>query len=120
MQKLGQREEQIMHIVWEMKKAFAKEIVDRIPDPKPHYNTIATMAKTLVQKGFLNMVKLGNTYQFSPKISLEEYRQQDLSSIKRKYFGNSIPKMMAHFAKNEKFSDAEIEELIRLIKSNKP
>lgn len=119
MQKLGKREEQIMHIVWELKKAFVKEILEHIPEPQPHYNTVATMAKTLVQKGFLQMEKLGNVYQFSAKVSMEEYRKKDLSSIKQKYFGNSFSKMMAHFSRDEKFTDKEVEELIRLIKSKK-
>jgi predicted transcriptional regulator len=62
---------------------------------------------------------LGNTYQYTPLVSLAEYRQQDVATIKRKYFGNSFTKMITHFAKEENLSDEEIDELVRIIKSKK-
>jgi predicted transcriptional regulator len=45
MVKLAKREEQIMQIFWELRKAFIKELIPEFPDPKPHYNTVATMVK---------------------------------------------------------------------------
>ncbi|MBF9255782.1 BlaI/MecI/CopY family transcriptional regulator [Pontibacter sp. 172403-2] len=119
MQKLGKREEQIMQVVWQLEKAFIKEIMDELPEPKPHYNTIATMVKILTEKGFLSAEKIGNTYQYTPLVPLAEYRQQDVATIKKKYFGNSFTKMITHFAKEEKLSDEEIDELVRIIKSQK-
>ena len=108
-----------MQVIWKLEKAFIREVVAELPNPKPHYNTVATLVKILVKKDFLRSEKLGNTDQYSPKISLEAYRKEDIKNIKKKYFGNSMPKMMAHFAKQEKLSDQEIKELIALIKSKK-
>ena len=108
-----------MQVVWRLEKAFIREIIKELPEPKPHYNTVATVVKILVKKGFLRSELLGNTHQYSPKVHLEDYREKDISDIKQKYFGNSLPKMLAHFAKGEKLSEAEKEELIRLIKSQK-
>lgn len=119
MQKLAEREEQIMQIVWQLGKAFIKDIIEELPEPKPHYNTVATMVKILQKKGFLSAEKLGNTYQYTPLIDLADYRKQDVAIIKRKYFGNSFSKMITHFAREEKFSDAELDEIIRIIKSKK-
>ncbi|AMM51894.1 transcriptional regulator [Rufibacter sp. DG15C] len=119
MQKLGKREEQIMQVVWQLGKAFIKDIIDGLPEPKPHYNTVATMVKILTEKGFLQAEKLGNTFQYSPKVLLADYRQQDMASIKKKYFGNSFANMLTHFAKEENLSDKELDELIQLIKSKK-
>ena len=53
MQKLAKREEQIMQVFWTLEKAFIKEIIPELPDPKPHYNSVATMVKILEDKGFL-------------------------------------------------------------------
>jgi len=117
MKKLTGKEDQIMQVIWKLKHVFIRDIVVQLPNPKPHYNTVATLVKILVKKGFLKSEKLGNTDQYSPKISLEAYRQEDIKEIKKKYFGNSMPKMMAHFAKQEQLSDKEIEELIQIIKS---
>ncbi|PSR56993.1 transcriptional regulator [Adhaeribacter arboris] len=119
MQKLGKREEQIMQIVWQLQNAFVKDIIDALPEPKPHYNTVATMVKILTDKGFLNAEKIGNTFRYTPLISLGEYRQQDVATIKRKYFNNSFSKMITHFAQEENLSNEELDELIRIIKSQK-
>ncbi|WP_210464795.1 MULTISPECIES: BlaI/MecI/CopY family transcriptional regulator [Rufibacter] len=119
MQKLGKREEQIMQIIWRLEKAFIKDIIDALPEPKPHYNTVATMVKILDEKGFLRSEKVGNTLQYTPLVPLAEYRTQDVASIKQKYFGNSFSKMITHFAKEENLSDAELDELIQIIKSKK-
>jgi BlaI family transcriptional regulator, penicillinase repressor len=119
MQKLGKREEQIMQVIWKLEKVFIKEIIEELPEPKPHYNTVATMVKILKEKGFLEAEKLGNTYRYSPLVKLEEYRAKDVANIKKKYFGNSFSKMIAHFAKEEKLSDQELDDLIHIIKSNK-
>ena len=119
MQKLGKREEQIMQVVWRQKEVFIKDIIAALLEPKPHYNTVATIVKILVEKGFLKAEKLGNTYRYSALVPLNEYRQQDVATIKRKYFGNSFSKMIAHFAKEENLSDDELDELVRIIKSQK-
>ncbi len=119
MKKLTEREDQIMQIIWQRKQVFIRDILEVLPDPKPHYNTIATIVKILVKKGFLKSEKVGNTDRYSAKISIEEYRKEDIKDIKRKYFDNSLPRMMAHFAKQEKLSDEEINELIDIIKSKK-
>jgi len=119
MQQLAKREEQIMQVIWQFEKAFIKDIIDELPEPKPHYNTIATMVKILQDKGFVAAEKLGNTYRYSPLVPLAEYRKQDVASIKKKYFGNSLASMLTHFAKEENLSDAELDELIRIIKEKK-
>ena len=116
MKKLTEREDQIMQVVWQSEGVFIRDIVEHLPNPKPHYNSVATIVKILVKKGFLKSVKLGNTDQYSAKIAMETYRKEDIKDIKEKYFGNSLPKMMAHFAKQEKLSDNDIQELIKIIK----
>ena len=119
MTKLGKREEQIMQVIWQLEKAFIKDIIKELPEPKPHYNTVATIMKILVGKGFLQAELLGNTHRYSPLITLADYRAQDVATIKRKYFGNSLSKMITHFAKEEELSDEELDELVRIIKSQK-
>lgn len=119
MQKLAKREEQIMQVVWQLENVFIKDIIERLPKPTPHYNTVATIVKILVDKGFLQSEKIGNTHRYSALISLEEYREKDLATFKKKYFGNSFSKMITHFAKEENLSDEELDELVRIIKSQK-
>ncbi|MEO1012708.1 MAG: BlaI/MecI/CopY family transcriptional regulator, partial [Bacteroidota bacterium] len=119
MKQLAKREDQIMQIIWRLEKVFIRDIIEGFPEPKPHYNTVATIVKILVKKGFLKSEKLGNTHQYSPLVLKEDYRDEHLVNIKKKYFGNSFPKMMAHFARQENLSEEEIKEMIAMIKSNK-
>nr|WP_294942271.1 BlaI/MecI/CopY family transcriptional regulator [uncultured Mucilaginibacter sp.] len=119
MQKLAKREEQIMQAFWSLGKAYIKEIIPELPDPKPHYNSVATMVKILEEKGFLDHEAVGNIYNYYPKISREEYQKHAMKDIVSQYFDNSYPSMLAFFAKEEKISETELEEILTLIKSNK-
>ena len=119
MKKLTKREDQIMQIVWQLKQAVIRDIVDAFPEPRPHYNTVATLVKIMVKKGALQSVKIGNTHQYSPTQDFDSYRDERIGSLKQMFFDNSVPKMMAHFAKSENLTDQEREELIRIIKSGK-
>ena len=119
MQKLAKREEQIMQAMWQLGHAFIKEVINEMPDPKPHYNTIATMVKILEDKGFLEHESIGNVFRYYPVISKEQYQQHAMKDIVNQYFDNSYPNMLMFFAKEQKISDAELNEIVNLIKSQK-
>jgi len=119
MLKLAKREEQIMNVFWQLEKAFIKEVIPELPDPKPHYNTVATMVKILEDKGFLAHETVGNMYQYYPLIQKEAYQEDAMQDIVSQYFNNSYPSMLAFFAKQQKISDAELKEIVALIKNNK-
>jgi len=119
MQKLAKREEEIMQACWKLGKAFIKEIIAELPDPKPHYNSVATMVRILEEKRFLNHETFGNTFQYFPVVSKEEYQNLAFDDIVRKYFNNSYPRMLAYFAKEQKISREELNEILELIQSQK-
>ena len=117
--KLAKREEQIMQAFWELEKAFIKEIIPQLPDPKPHYNSVATMVKILEEKGFLDHESVGNVYRYFPIITKEDYQKHAMKDIVSQYFDNSYPRMLAFFAKQQNLSETELNEILQLIKSNK-
>jgi len=119
MQKLAKREEQIMQVFWSLDKAFIKEIIPELPDPKPHYNSVATMVKILEEKGFLSHETIGNIYRYYPVISREDYQKHAMKDIVSQYFNNSYPSMLAFFAKEQKISESELNEILEIIKSSK-
>lgn len=119
MQKLAKREEQIMQVFWSIGKAFIKEIIPELPDPKPHYNSVATMVKILEDKGFLGHEVIGNIYSYYAVISKEEYQKHAMKDIVSQYFDNSYPNMLAFFAKEQKMSDQELNDIMRIIKAKK-
>ena len=119
MVKLAKREEQIMHVFWDLGKAFIRDIIPHLPDPKPHYNSVATIVKILEEKGFLDHESIGNLYQYYPTISRNEYQKHALKDIVNKYFDNSYARMLAFFAKEQKISEKELNEIVSMIKSKK-
>lgn len=119
MKKLAKREEQIMQAFWDLGKAFIKEVIPQLPDPKPHYNSVATIVKILEEKGFLGHETVGNTHSYFPKVSKEEYQKHDMKDILSKYFDNSYPQMLAFFAKEEKLSEKDFSEILEMIKKGK-
>jgi predicted transcriptional regulator len=119
MQKLAKREEQIMQVFWNLEKAFIKEIIPELPDPKPHYNSVATMVKILEEKGFLSHESIGNIFRYYPVITKENYQKHAMKDIVNQYFNNSYPSMLAFFAKEQKISESELDEILEIIKSSK-
>ena len=119
MQKLAKREEQIMQVFWNLEKAFIKEIIPELPDPKPHYNSVATMVKILEEKGFLAHEAFGNIFRYYPVISRDDYQKHAMKDIVSQYFNNSYPSMLAFFAKEQKISESELSEILDIIKSSK-
>ena len=119
MVKLAKREEQIMQVFWQLEKAFIKEVIPQLPDPKPHYNSVATMVKILEEKGFLDHETIGNVYRYFPVIKKEDYQKHAMKDIVSQYFDNSYPRMLAFFAKQQNLSESELNEILEQIKSNK-
>lgn len=120
MQKLAKREEQIMQVYWDLGKAFIKEVIPQLPEPKPHYNSVATMVKILEEKGFLDHDSVGNVYRYFPIISREDYQKHAMKDIVSQYFDNSYPRMLAFFAKEQNLTEDELQEILHMIKTDKP
>ncbi len=119
MQKLAKREEQIMQSLWKLEKAFIREIIAELPNPKPHYNTTATIVKILEEKGFISHVAFGNSFQYYPLISKDDYQKEVVGDVVNNYFDNSPLALVKFFAKEEKINSQELEEIIQLIKKKK-
>ncbi|PWT95981.1 MAG: transcriptional regulator [Bacteroidetes bacterium] len=119
MQKLAKREEQIMQAFWQLDKAFIRDVIAILPNPKPHYNSVATMVRILEEKGFLDHESIGNMYRYFPVVSKEQYQKHALGDIVKHYFNNSYPSMLAYFAKEQKISKSELNEILDIIKSKK-
>ena len=119
MVKLAKREEQIMIVFWDLGKAFIREVIPHLPDPKPHYNSVATMVKILEDKGFLSHEAVGNMYRYFPVIEREDYQKHAIKDIVSQYFDNSYPRMLAFFAKEQNLSEEELNEIVNIIKTKK-
>lgn len=115
MQKLTNKEEEIMHILWKLEKAFVKDVLSEITEEKPHYNTLSTIIRNLEDKGYVGYTAYGNTHQYFPIVTKEEYRKGFMSNAIENYFNNSYKSMISFFAKEEKISAEELREILNMI-----
>lgn len=119
LQKLTNKEEEVMQILWKLEKAFVKDVLFEIKDPKPHYNTLSTIVRNLEDKGYVNYKAYGKTHQYFPIVSKENYRKKFFSNAIDSYFNSSYKNLVSFFAKEEKISVQELKDIIELIEQNK-
>ena len=115
MEKLTRREEELMQLFWQHGPLFVREMVEMMPDPKPHFNTISTMVRLLESKGFVDHEVFGNTYRYFPVISQEEFSKGLLGNVVTRYFESSYKRVVSALIAEEKISVDELEELIRKV-----
>ena len=117
MQKLTNKEEEIMQILWKLEKAFVKEVLAEITEEQPHYNTLSTIIRNLEEKGFVSHNAFGNTHQYFPIVKMEDYRKRFMNTAIDTYFDSSYKNMVSFFAKEEKISAEELREILAMIEN---
>ena len=118
MQKLTNKEEEIMKILWRLEKAFVKEIMAELKGDKPHYNTLSTIVRNLEEKKYVSHEAFGNTHRYYPLVTKEDYRKRFISNTIADYYDNSYKSMVSFFAKEQKISVEELREIIKLIEKD--
>jgi BlaI family transcriptional regulator, penicillinase repressor len=116
MKALTKAEEQIMQVLWKLEQAFLREIVDEMPVPKPHQNTVATLLKILVEKEFVAVEVLGRQHRYSPLISKEDYSGKSIKQLAKNYFEGSFSNVVSYLVKENNISVDELEQLLKQIK----
>jgi len=119
MLKLTNKEEEIMQILWKLKKAFVKDILEEITEEKPHYNTLSTIVRNLEEKEYVGYKAYGKTHQYFPIISIENYRKKFMNTAIDTYFNSSYKNLVSFFAEEEKITAKELREILTLIENKK-
>lgn len=112
MKELTIKEEEVMRFFWDEGALFVKQLVEKYPDPKPHFNTLSTYARMLEEKGFLSHEAFGTTYRYYAIITEEAYRNGTLRSVVKKYFDNSYLNVVSSLIKEQDISVEEIRKLL--------
>lgn len=115
MKELTKAEEQIMQVLWKLKEAFVKEIIEELPTPKPAYNTVSTIVRILEKKGFVSYNAYGKTHQYFPLVTKKDYTKTHMGSFVKNYFSNSYEQMISFFAKEKSLSVHEMEEILKIM-----
>lgn len=115
MKKLTEREEELMTILWDEGPLFVREIIDKMPEPKPHFNTVSTFVRLLESKGFVTHSKFGGSYRYEAAVSRDEFSRSTLREVVDRYFGSSIRASVSALVSDENLSDEEIRELVEMV-----
>ena len=113
---LTKAEEEIMQVLWKLEHAFVRDILDALPAPKPHQNTVATILKILVEKEFAGIEVFGRTHRYFPRISKEAYSKSTIKNVVRKYFEGSFSDAVSFMVKENNLSLEDLELLVKQLK----
>jgi len=116
---LTKAEERIMKILWEIEKGFIKDIIQKFPNPKPPYNSVSTIVRVLVQKEIVGFTAFGNSHQYHPLISKEEYRKGQLSKLVKNYYNNSLSQVVNFFTESKNLDKKELDEAMKILEALK-
>ena len=111
MKELTKAEEQVMQYLWDIKKGFLKDIVDKYPEPKPAYTTISTVVRILVNKGFIGFKTYGKSNEYYPLISKKEYAKVFVKGVVKGFFNNSASRLVSFFTTENDLTITELEKL---------
>jgi BlaI family transcriptional regulator, penicillinase repressor len=117
MKQLTKAEEQVMHILWDLREGVIKEVVEGFDEPRPAYTTVATVLKVLEKKGFVDHKTVGNVHLYFALVTKGEYTRFQFSALLKDYFSGSFPKMATFFAQENNLTMTELEEMLRMTES---
>ncbi len=115
MKELTRAEEQVMQILWKIKKGYVTEFLDYFPEPKPAYNTVSTIIRILEKKGFIDHESSGKSYIYFPTISKTDYSRHSLRQLVKGYFSDSYKQMVSFFSDDDQLTVGELEDIKLLI-----
>ncbi|EKB47996.1 BlaI/MecI/CopY family transcriptional regulator [Cecembia lonarensis] len=116
MRELTRAEEQIMQILWDIEKGFVKDILEKMSEPKPAYNTVSTIVRILERKGFVSHKAYGKSHEYFPIVSKDEYRSFSIKKLLSGYFNDSFSRLASFFAKDKDLDVKEIEKILNEVK----
>lgn len=116
MERLTTAEEQVMQVLWKRERAFVRELLEDMPEPKPAYTTVSTIVRILEQKGFVDHEAFGRSHRYFPLVSMKSYRERSAKRLLKDYFSGSPRELMSFFLDRKDLDVKELDELLRMIK----
>ena len=116
---LTRAEEQVMQVLWKIREGFIRDIMDALPSPKAHQNTVATILKILVEKEFVGVRLFGRQHQYYPLVSKESYSKATMKSLVKSYFGGSFSDAVSFMVKENSISLEDLELLLQQLKKSR-
>lgn len=98
--KLSKAEEQVMHIIWNKKKSFLKDLIKEYPDPQPAGSTLATLLKRIHKKEILDYTLIGGAREYFPLVKKNDYLSLQVEELVKDSFNGSPTNFASFFLQN--------------------
>lgn len=118
-QELTRAELEIMQVLWARGPVVVHDILDRMPEPKPAYNTVSTIVRILEKKGFVAHKAYGKTHEYYPLLSKDEYAGRYMDTVLDNFFDGSLSRLVSFFSQNKSLSVEEADAILRMLKERK-
>ena len=112
MEKLTAKEEEVLGFFWKHGALHVKDIVELYDEPKPQFNTISTLVRTLEDKGYVGHTQQGKTYLYHAAIAEQEMGKKSIGNLVSRYFKNSYLRVVSSFVED---GNLPIEDLRKLL-----
>jgi BlaI family transcriptional regulator, penicillinase repressor len=118
MKELTKAQEEILNVLWDIKEGVVADVLDKLPEPKPAYNTVSTVVKVLERKGYVSHKVYGKTHVYYPIVARKDYAGQALHGMFEGFFNNSLSNVVSFFAKQkDEITLQELEELKQYVEN---
>src|SRR5215212_9733462 len=115
MKTLSRRERQILDVIYELGRATAAEVLERMPDA-PTYTTVRGLLRILEAKGHLRHEDDGGRYVYIPTMTKQRAAKSAIRHIVQTFFDGSPSSAIAALLGNERsLSEDEIHRLAELV-----
>ncbi len=104
-----------MKVLWDKSPLPAYDIIAALAREQWHPNTVKTMLARLTKKKALRVAKYKNLHLYSPLITEEEGVHAESEDFLHRVFGGAIRPLLVHFARKQKLTKADVEELKRIL-----
>lgn len=116
-QVLTEKERFIMNLLWENGPMFVRELLEHYPEPRPHFNTVATLVRILEGKGYVSHEVVANSHRFFATVDKTDFQKQGIADVIRNYFNNSYKMAISALVEDDKLTVDELKEIIEYIEN---
>lgn len=118
--RISQSELDVMSVLWAQSPLAASDVADALESSKDwNIRTVKTLLSRLVEKGALATQQEGRRYLYSPLLSKDQYAASAARKLSDRLFGGRAAPLVAHLAKGDGLSEADIAELEAMLKELK-
>lgn len=117
MEEITNAQEEVLRALWQINDGAVSDVLNQLSDPKPAYNTVATVIKVLEKKKYIAHRSYGKTNVYFPLISKKQYAQHMIGNSVKDFFNSSFSQLVSAFVNQKEVSINELEEIKNLVET---